>query len=47
MCSRVTFALLVFLVFIAFGLAGAVIGSTVLGFTALGLYRAANFNMST
>jgi len=45
--SRVTFALLLFLVFLALGLAGAVIGSAVLGFAAMGLYRAGNFNMST
>lgn len=45
--SRVTFALLLFLVFLALGLAGAVVGSAVLGFAAMGLYRAGNFNMST
>jgi len=29
------------------GVTGAVISSTVLGFAVFGLYRAANFNMST
>ncbi|KAJ3565220.1 hypothetical protein NP233_g7771 [Leucocoprinus birnbaumii] len=45
--SRVTFAVLIFLVFLALGLAGAVIGSAVLGFAAMGLFRAGKFNMST
>lgn len=45
--SRVTFALLLFLIFLALGLAGAVIGSAVVAFAAMGLYRAGNFNMST
>jgi len=45
--SRATFALLAFVVFLAFGFAGAVIGSAVLGFVTMGLYRAAKFNMST
>lgn len=29
------------------GVAGAVVASAVLGFTVFGLYKAANFNMST
>ncbi|KAF5362101.1 hypothetical protein D9756_002683 [Leucocoprinus leucothites] len=45
--SRVTFAVLILLVFLALGLAGAVIGSAVLGFAVMGLYRAAGFKMST
>ncbi|KXN87683.1 hypothetical protein AN958_08320 [Leucoagaricus sp. SymC.cos] len=45
--SRLTFGLLVFLTFLAVGLAGAVIGSAVLGFVVMGLYRAGDFNMST
>lgn len=45
--SRVTFAIVVFLIFILLSLAGAVIGSAILGFTTFGLYKSANFNMST
>ena len=45
--SRLAFALLVFVTFMVLGVAGAVVGSAVLGFAAFGLYRAANFNMST
>jgi len=45
--SRVTFAIVVFLIFISLSLAGAVIGSAILGFTTFGLYKSANFNMST
>ncbi|KAF5385805.1 hypothetical protein D9615_002194 [Tricholomella constricta] len=45
--SRLAFALLVFLTFMALGVAGAVVGSAVLGFSVFGLYKAANFNMST
>ena len=45
--SRVTFAIVVFLVFASMSLAGAVIGSAILGFAAFGLYKSANFNMST
>ncbi len=45
--SRVAFALLVFIVFLTAGLAGAVIGSAVVGFTVFGLYRSAGFSMST
>jgi hypothetical protein len=39
--------MLVFLIFLSLGLAGAVVTSAVLGFTAFGLYQAADFNMST
>src|SRR6266540_660377 len=45
--SRVTFAVVVFLIFISLSLAGAVIGSAILGFTTFGLYKSADFNMST
>ena len=45
--SRVTFAIIVLLTFLALSLAGAVIGSAILGFVAFGLYKSANFNMST
>lgn len=45
--SRLAFALLVFLTFLIFGFAGAVVGSAVLGFIVTGLYRSANFNLST
>lgn len=45
--SRVTFAIIVFLIFISMSLAGAVIGSAILGFAAFGLYQSADFNMST
>ncbi|KAF8225775.1 hypothetical protein L208DRAFT_1408055 [Tricholoma matsutake] len=45
--SRIAFALLVFLTFMILGVAGAVVASAVLGFTVFGLYKAANFNMST
>ncbi|KAF9464910.1 hypothetical protein BDZ94DRAFT_451888 [Collybia nuda] len=45
--SRLAFALLVLLTFLILSVAGAVVGSAVLGFTVTGLYKAANFNMST
>jgi len=45
--SRVTFALLVLIIFLVVGLAGAVVGSAVVGFTVMGLYRSAGFSMST
>lgn len=45
--SRVTFAIIVLMTFLILSVAGAVIGSAILGFTAAGLYQAANFNMST
>lgn len=45
--SRITFAILILLLFLTLGVAGAVIGSAILGFTVMGLYRSANFTMST
>ncbi|KAI9062684.1 hypothetical protein FKP32DRAFT_1573960 [Trametes sanguinea] len=45
--SRLTFALLVFLVFAVFGLAGAVVGSAVIGYVLAGLFKASQYNMST
>ncbi|KAH0582408.1 hypothetical protein J132_03399 [Termitomyces sp. J132] len=45
--SRFAFALLVLLTFLSLGVAGAVVGSTILGLTVFGLYKSANFNMST
>ena len=47
MRSRLAFALLVLLTFMTLSVAGAVIGAAVLGFVAMGLFRAGNFNMST
>jgi len=45
--SRVTFALIVLFTFITLSLAGAVIGSAILGFVTAGLYHVARFHMST
>jgi len=45
--TRIAFAIIVLFTFITISLAGAVIGSAVLGFVAAGLYSAAKFNMST
>ncbi|KAF8159880.1 hypothetical protein B0H34DRAFT_655275 [Crassisporium funariophilum] len=45
--SRVAFALIVLLTFLTSSVAGAVIASAISGFVAAGLYKAANFNMST
>ncbi|TCD65040.1 hypothetical protein EIP91_003319 [Steccherinum ochraceum] len=45
--SRLTFALLVLLVFFLAGFAGAVVGSAIVGYVMAGLYKAAKFNMST
>ncbi|KAF9482596.1 hypothetical protein BDN70DRAFT_407885 [Pholiota conissans] len=45
--SRVAFALIVLFTFLALSVAGAVIGSAIVGFVAFGLYKAGNFNMST
>ncbi|KAJ7080740.1 hypothetical protein B0H15DRAFT_855784 [Mycena belliarum] len=45
--SRTTFALLVFFTFIALSIAGAALGSAILGFILAGLYKLAKFNMST
>lgn len=45
--SRIAFALIVLLTFLTLSVAGAVIGSAIMGFVAAGLYKAGNFNMST
>ena len=45
--SRLTFALLVLLTFLMAGFAGAVLGSAIVGYVLAGLYKSANFNMST
>ncbi|OSX64095.1 hypothetical protein POSPLADRAFT_1045215 [Postia placenta MAD-698-R-SB12] len=45
--SRVTLALLVFLAFVVFSVAGAVVGSAVIGYVLAGLFKAGDFNMST
>ncbi|KAI0742006.1 hypothetical protein C8Q80DRAFT_1221806 [Daedaleopsis nitida] len=45
--SRLTFAVLVFMLFAAVALAGAVVGSAVIGYVLAGLFKAARYNMST
>ncbi|KAI0358262.1 hypothetical protein OH77DRAFT_1518953 [Trametes cingulata] len=45
--SRLTFALLVLFVFAVFALAGAVVGSAIIGYVLAGLFKAARYNMST
>ncbi|KAJ6621472.1 hypothetical protein B0H10DRAFT_988026 [Mycena sp. CBHHK59/15] len=45
--SRITFALLVFLTFMTLSIAGAFLGSAILGFILAGLYKLGKFNMST
>jgi len=45
--SRVAFALIVLLTFLMLSVAGAVIASAITGFVTAGLYKAANFHMST
>ena len=45
--SRLVFATLVFFTFMIVGVAGAVLGSAVLGFSVYGLYQSGDFNMST
>ncbi|KAJ6568406.1 hypothetical protein DFH09DRAFT_1363111 [Mycena vulgaris] len=45
--SRTTFAILVFLTFIFLSVAGAFLGSAIIGFVLAGLYKLAKFNMST
>ncbi|KAJ7777146.1 hypothetical protein B0H16DRAFT_1360819 [Mycena metata] len=45
--SRTTFAILVFLTFALLSLAGAAVGSAVVGFILAGIYKLAKFNMST
>lgn len=45
--SRVAFALIVLLTFLILSVIGAVIASAILGYIMAGVYKAANFNMST
>ena len=45
--SRLTFALLVGIVFAGCAVGGAVIGSAVMGYVMAGLFKAGNFHMST
>ncbi|KAJ3525741.1 hypothetical protein NMY22_g10448 [Coprinellus aureogranulatus] len=45
--SRVTFATIVFFVFVVVSLAGSVLGSAVMGFVTFGLFKAGHFHMST
>jgi len=45
--SRLTFAVIVFLMFVGAGVLGAVLSSAVVGYVLAGLYKAAKFNMST
>ncbi|KIJ65286.1 hypothetical protein HYDPIDRAFT_111203 [Hydnomerulius pinastri MD-312] len=45
--SRLTFALLVLLAFLSFGLISAVMGAAVVGFVLAGVYKAGGFYMST
>ncbi|KZT70861.1 hypothetical protein DAEQUDRAFT_170626 [Daedalea quercina L-15889] len=45
--SRLAFALLVFLGFTTFSVAGAVIGSAIIGYILAGLFQAGKYNMST
>lgn len=45
--SRLTFALLVLFVFALAALAGAVVGSAIIGYVMAGLFKASKYNMST
>ncbi|KAJ8468192.1 hypothetical protein ONZ51_g9795 [Trametes cubensis] len=45
--SRLTFAILVFIVFATLAVAGAVVGSAIIGYVLAGLFKAAKYNMST
>jgi len=45
--SRLTFALLVLLLYLVCAIAGAVIGSAIIGYVLVGLFKAAKYNMST
>lgn len=45
--SRLTFAVLVFMLFATFALGSAVIGSAIIGYTLAGLYKAGDYNLST
>jgi hypothetical protein len=45
--SRVTFAIIVLLLFLSLSVLNAVIGAAVVGYVLTGLYKAAKYNMST
>ena len=45
--SRLAFAVIVLMTFVVLSVAGAVMSSAILGFIAAGLYKVADFNMST
>ena len=45
--SRLTFAVLVFMLFATFALGGAVVGSAIVGYVLAGLYKAGKYHMST
>ncbi|EJF64305.1 hypothetical protein DICSQDRAFT_53381 [Dichomitus squalens LYAD-421 SS1] len=45
--SRLTFAVLVFMLFATFALGGAVVGSAIIGYVLAGLYKAGKYHMST
>ncbi|KAF7345467.1 hypothetical protein MVEN_01564800 [Mycena venus] len=45
--SRTTFALLVLLAFLSLSIAGALLSSAIVGFILAGVYKLANFNLST
>ncbi|KAK0237205.1 hypothetical protein EDD85DRAFT_836652 [Armillaria nabsnona] len=45
--SRATFALIVFLTFLAISVIGAVFGSTIMSLVVFGLFKAGKYNMST
>ncbi|KAI0077745.1 hypothetical protein K474DRAFT_1048579 [Panus rudis PR-1116 ss-1] len=45
--SRLTFSLLVLLFFLSFAIAGAVVGSAIIGYVLAGLFKVAKYNMST
>lgn len=45
--SRAAFAAIIFLLFVLLSVAGCVLGSAVLGFVMFGLFKAADFHMST
>lgn len=45
--SRLTFALIVLFLFLFFAVAGAVVGSAIVGYVLAGLFKAAHYNMST
>lgn len=45
--SRLTFAVIVLFIFLTFSVAGAVVGSAVMGYALAGLFKAAHWTMST